>query len=289
MTRRIPLFLLGAFLLVYVLPLGVRPLSIPDETRYAEIPREMRASGDWVAPRLNGLRYFEKPVLGYWLTAVSMGIFGENNFAVRFPAAAAVGMSALVIFLLARKHAGGPAVAGLSAAGFLVCPLVFGAGVYAILDGPFSVFITAALTLFFFGYMETGRRRKSLFFAGFGAASALAFLTKGFLGFALPVIVIVPFMLWERKMKELFRFPWMPLAVALIVILPWSIMIHLREGDFWNYFIWIEHVRRYFAPVGKSQHPEPFWFFVPVLAGGALPWLFLAPAAASASLFTGAC
>ena len=84
------LLILG-FLLIYILPLGFRPLVIPDESRYAEIPREMIATGDWTVPRLNGLRYFEKPVLGYWLNAMSIQSFGENAFAARFPSAMATG------------------------------------------------------------------------------------------------------------------------------------------------------------------------------------------------------
>jgi hypothetical protein len=73
------------FVFVYLLPIGFRPMIVPDEVRYAEIPREMIATGDWIVPRLNGLYYFEKPVLGYWITAASMLTFGENPFAVRFP------------------------------------------------------------------------------------------------------------------------------------------------------------------------------------------------------------
>ena len=89
--------LLAFFLLSYILPLGARDLVVPDETRYAEIPREMIAGGDWVVPNLNGLRYFEKPALGYWVHAGSLLLFGENNFAVRLPSALAVGLSALLI------------------------------------------------------------------------------------------------------------------------------------------------------------------------------------------------
>ena len=94
--------LIVLFLLLYILPLGVRPIVIPDEARYCEIPREMLVSGDWVVPRLNGLRYFEKPVLGYWVTAASMALFGQNPFAARLPSAAATGLSALLLFLLVR-------------------------------------------------------------------------------------------------------------------------------------------------------------------------------------------
>ncbi len=81
------ILLAAIFLFLYLLPLGTRDLLVPDETRYAEIPREMITSGDWVAPHLNGLRYFEKPPLGYWINAGAILLFGENNFAVRLPSA----------------------------------------------------------------------------------------------------------------------------------------------------------------------------------------------------------
>src|SRR6185436_17145079 len=88
---------LGLFLVyvtIFVVPLGARPVSMTDEARYSEIPREMIASGDWVVPHLDGLRYFEKPVFGYWLTAFSMLVFGENPFGTRFSSAAAAGLTA---------------------------------------------------------------------------------------------------------------------------------------------------------------------------------------------------
>ena len=97
------LLLFVFFILAYLLPLGSHGLFIPDETRYAEVPREMIANGNWAVPHLDGVLYFEKPVLGYWAHAISQMLFGANSFAVRLPEALAAGLTALFIFLLLQK------------------------------------------------------------------------------------------------------------------------------------------------------------------------------------------
>ena len=272
----IALFLLFAF--VYTLPLGFRPLTIPDETRYGEIPREMLTSEDWVVPRLDGLRYFEKPVFGYWANAVSMIAFGENAFALRIPSALSVIISALMIFLLVRRFSRGGPTAFLAPAIFLTCPIVLAIGHINLLDSLLSMLLTGSLVCFFFAHMAENWRRKTLFLALMGIFCGLAFLTKGFLAFAVPVLTVAPFLVWEGRYKDLFRIPWIPMLTALVIVLPWSLMIHFREGDFWNYFFWTEHVARFVNPV-RGQHPKPLWYFLPVLVGGALPWVIQSPAA----------
>ncbi|MGA1863982.1 MAG: phospholipid carrier-dependent glycosyltransferase [bacterium] len=270
---------MGLFLLLYILPLGVRPMVIPDECRYAEIPREMIASGDWVVPHLNGLRYFEKPVLGYWINALSIKLFGENAFAVRLPSALAAGITAILIFVLALTFTGGRWDGMLASLILLTCLEPFAIGVFTILDGIFSMFITAAMVSFFFAHMDRKGGKRAGLLALFGAFCGLAFLTKGFIAFAIPVVAIVPFMIWEHQWKKLFTLSWMPIIVAILVALPWGLMIHIREGDFWNYFFWTEHIKRFMS--SNPQHPQPFWFFIPVIILGALPWSVLFPAVIS--------
>jgi 4-amino-4-deoxy-L-arabinose transferase len=265
------------FLLIYILPLGVRPMVIPDEARYAEIPREMLESGNWIVPYLNGLRYFEKPVLGYWMNALSLSAFGETAFAIRLPSALAAGFSALLLFLLSLRFVGNRTVAALSAAIFLTCLEVFAVGVFSVLDSLFAFLVTASLVAFFFGIQSTGKAKHG-YLALFGVACGLAFLTKGFLAFALPVIVIVPFMLWEGRWKELFTCGWLPMGTAFLTILPWAWAVHLQAPDYWHYFFWEEHIKR-FSSSTKAQHLQPFWFFIPVLLLGALPWTSLVPQA----------
>ena len=91
------------FIMLYIVPLGSRPMLAPDEFRYAEIPREMIDRGDYTTPRLCGMRYFEKTPMNYWLTAGSFRLFGHNTFANRLPAALAAGLTALLTALLIHQ------------------------------------------------------------------------------------------------------------------------------------------------------------------------------------------
>lgn len=274
MRVTLPLALVGLFLFLYVLPLGVRPMVVPDETRYGEIPREMLASGDWIVPRLNGLRYFEKPPLGYWLNAVAISLFGENAFAVRLPSALAAGLTALLLFLWVRRFPGDAAVPWLAAVVFLLSFEVLAIGVFSTLDSLLSLFVTGAIVSLYFAYEQQQRRPKAILLILAGVACGLAFLAKGFLALAVPVVVIVPFALWQGRLRVCLRTAWAPLAVACLVALPWALAIHRREPDFWRYFFWVEHVERFTSPAG-GQHPAPFWFYIPILLGGAMPWTVL--------------
>jgi 4-amino-4-deoxy-L-arabinose transferase len=329
--RRSSVIIIALFFLLYVVPLGVRPMVIPDEFRYAEISREMLETGDWGVPHLDGLRYFEKPVLGYWLNAIAIAMLGENTFAVRFFSAVAAGISALFVFFLARRYAGGYFAGVFAAAAFLTCLEVFAVGTFGALDSMFCMFLTAAMTLFFFAHTQgrpwaeltaenaetaeeklvpseveesagellarlsggqtprpgsgqvsassahsAARNKQACLLVLSGISCSLAFLTKGFLAFAVPAVTIIPFLIWQRRAKEIFRILWVPLVTAALVGLPWCLMIYVRENDFWHYFLWTEHIQRLISPKG-GQHPEPFWFFIPCILGGALPWTALLP------------
>jgi 4-amino-4-deoxy-L-arabinose transferase len=266
---------LAAFCLIYIAPLPVRPLYMVDETRYAEIPREMIATGDWVVPRLVGLRYFEKPVLGYWVTALSILSLGETRFALRLPSALAMGFSAMLLVLLLRRS-GHTASALTGAIVFLTSLGVYTFGVSNILDGLFSAFVTATMVCFYLALLSRETRTKAAWLCASGVACGLGFLTKGALAFAIPTVAIVPFLIWEKRLKALYTLPWIPILSALAIVLPWAIMIHSREPDYWHHFIFVEHFKRFASTDSTSLHPKPFWFLLPYLIAGAVPWTFLA-------------
>ncbi len=274
--RRVAAALLLLYLVLYLLPLGIRPMASPDEVRYGAIAHEMLAHGDWISPRFDGVRYFEKPVLGYWLDAASFAVFGESPFALRLPGALATGLTALIVFGLARRYVSRLA-AGVGAAIYLTTFLVAGIGTFAVLDAFLALFLTGALASFFVATEtpDAGRRRRWL--AMCGAACGAAFLVKGFLALAIPVLVAGPYLAARRRWRTLWTAPWWPIAVAALVALPWSVAIALREPDFWHYFFWVEHIQRFTA--SDAQHAQPFWYYFAWLPIAGWPWLWLLPAA----------
>jgi 4-amino-4-deoxy-L-arabinose transferase len=275
-TRLAAAALAVLYVALYVLPLGIRPLASPDEVRYAEIAREMLASGDWVSPHLNGVRYFEKPALGYWLDAASLAALGHTAFAIRLPAALATGLTALILFGLGRRYLSRSSAA-LAVGIFLTTFMVAGLGTFALLDSFLALFLTAALAAYYVA-IETSRSRvRWLGLALCGAACAAAFLVKGFLALAIPVFVAAPYLAARRDWRTLLVSPWLPIAVAGVLIAPWAVLIQRAEPDFWRYFFWVEHVQRFAGE--HSQHEQPFWYYAAYLPLIAWPWIAFAPAA----------
>jgi 4-amino-4-deoxy-L-arabinose transferase len=274
------LFLLSAiFLLLYIFPLGARPLVMPDETRYAEIAREMTASGDWIVMRLDGVLHFEKPAMGYWLNAISMLTFGRNNFAVRLPSALSTGITALLLFFVMLKLGGGSRAGFFAALAFLISPISFGIGTYNNLDAIITMFVTGALVFLFLSHSERDLKKRVLYLVLSGFFMGGGFLTKGLVALVIPAISIVPFLIWERRLREFILLSWLPLVVALVIVLPWAVVVHLRESDFWSYFIWAAHFERFVS--SEAPHSNPFFYYVPALLLGALPLTFLLPASVS--------
>lgn len=281
MTRRhwyLPLLLLG-FVLVYLAPLASHGLWIPDETRYAQISQEMLQSGNWAAPHFMGLRYFEKPAAGYWLIALGQAVFGQNLFGVRVASALSMMLSVLITYLFARQLWNDPRKSFACALLFMSFGLIAGQAGYANLDPQFSLWVNVGMLAFWLAIgssQQPGAGRKRLgYWALLGVACGMGFMTKGFLAWLLPVLIALPYMLWQRRLGELLKYGPIAVIVAVAISLPWVLTLHGREPDYWRFFFWHEHIRRFAGE--DAQHSQPFWFYLPVLVISSLPWAVLLP------------
>lgn len=260
------MFVIGAFIFAF---LGSRPLSNPDEGRYSEIPREMALSSDYVTPRLDGVKYFEKPPLVYWLSAITFRAFGISEWSARLWCAA------FAVFGAVLTYAAGRALynreTGLWSAAVLSLSLLYYAlSRIVLLDLVVSVFMAGALFAFLVAVrLPVGARRRALFSA-FYAAMALATLTKGLIGFVLPCMIIF---LWLLALNEWQRLrPFYPVSGGIIFLLiatPWHLAAVRANGDFAYFYFVHEHLLRFTTQThGRIQ---PWWFFLPVVAGGLFP------------------
>ena len=251
--------------------LGERALWDPDEGRYSEIPREMVVTGDYVTPRLNSVKYFEKPPLFYWAQASAIRVFGLNEWSLRLWPALFALFGVVTVYVAGRQLFNRRT--GLLAASVLATSLLyFYMGRAITLDMSVSVLLSAALLAFLLGTRAPpGPRRRWLMWT-FYAFAALATLAKGLIGIVIPGMIIGTWILllnnW-RVLKEMY----LPsgLALFLIIAAPWHVLVSQANPEFLNFYFIHEHFLRFTTKIHRRY--EPIWFFLPVLLVGLLPWV----------------
>jgi 4-amino-4-deoxy-L-arabinose transferase-like glycosyltransferase len=261
----------AALVLAFSLPfwdLGA-PLLEVDDARYAQVPAEMLASGDWTVPRLNGMHYIEKPPLWYWLAASSYRVFGVSETAARLPLALLSLLGALGAWWLGAWLYG-PAVGRIAGAATASAALWAFLSHNMTLDLPVSVFLfgTTAFALRAMLRPEDGRWAAPAAWA----CAGLAFLSKGLISVLFPAAWVLGLVLLRPELRAgaaaLAR-PDGPLLAAAIV-LPWLFAIQKAKPDFMQVFFLEQHFQRFLTP--KYNRGAGWWFYLVVLPAGLLPW-----------------
>lgn len=283
---RRPWWLLVLTLFTFFCLLGSRSLNEPDEGRYAEIAREIMETGDWIVPHFWYAPHLDKPPLTYWAVAVSMSLFGQNEWAVRLPLALA-GLSGVAASYLFGRALGGRQ-AGLWSAIILQSSLLYFAMARMLTtDMLLTQFI--AWTVYFFWRSWRGlddavvatpnhSKRFLVWHLAGWAAMACGFLTKGPVAFVVPVVCLTTLLIYRRRdsrrRNKMFIGSLAGLALFLVLVAPWFYaVVHLVPGA-WDYMVYGQAVGHALGTTIKNRYGSPFYFFG-VLGFGLLPWTWL--------------
>jgi 4-amino-4-deoxy-L-arabinose transferase-like glycosyltransferase len=259
-------FIIG---IVSFITLGIPSLFTPDEGRYAEIPREMLASGNFLVPHLNGIIYFEKPPLVYWFTAFFIHIFGYSNWAARAVNGCFSVLGCLSIYYASRSLFN-------RRCGILATLISSSALLYIAInhmlttDAGLSFFMTVSLLSFMLGLRSFGMKQNLYFWFAYIAAG-LAFLSKGLIGIVFPMMIIG---LWILILNRWYVLKQMKIASGLVlfmlVILPWIILTQRVVPSFFHEFFIVQQFARYATPI--EHRAMPLSSYMAVVLFGFFPW-----------------
>ncbi|MDP9109946.1 MAG: glycosyltransferase family 39 protein [Pseudomonadota bacterium] len=265
------LLLLG-LLGIWFYALGARALVPTDEGRYAEMAREMVATGDWITTRLNGIKYFEKPPLQVWMTAASFELFGLGEWQARLWTGLCGLLGVVAVGFTGRRVFGGQA--GNYAAAVLASSILWdGLAHVNTLDMGLSAMMAVSLCALLIaqsGETKAPSRRNWMLVCW--AGMALAVLSKGLIGIVLPGAVLTLYILATRDWKLIGRLQLgLGLLLFFVITAPWFILVSLKNPEFAHFFFIHEHFQRFTSKI--HHRAGPLYYFVPILLLGMVPWL----------------
>jgi 4-amino-4-deoxy-L-arabinose transferase-like glycosyltransferase len=272
LTRLSLTLLVLALAIIWFAPLGLRHLVPSDEGRYAEMAREMFVTGDWITPRYNGYKYFEKPPLQTWANALTFAWFGVGEWQARLYTALTGFAGVLLIGFTGKRVFN--AMTGFAAAVILAtCPYWNLMGHFNALDMGLSFWMELTLCALLLAQRPgLPARQVRLWMWLCWAAMAAAVLSKGLVGLILPGAVLVIYSIVSRDWALWKRlYIGSGLIVFLIVAAPWFVLVQMKNPEFFDFFFIVQQFKRYLTP--EQNRPGPFYYFVPVLIVGFLPWL----------------
>jgi 4-amino-4-deoxy-L-arabinose transferase-like glycosyltransferase len=272
-TRADWLLLVGFCVFLFFYGLGSFGLIGADEPRYAQVAREMLARHDWITPVLGGKPWLEKPVLYYWQAMLSFSIFGVSDWAARVPSAIDATLMVLGVYLFLRRVRPGFHLDGalMTAAAAGVVGFSRAAGTDMPLAAMFSLGMMA-----WFVWWESSEKR---YLTGFYIFLALATLAKGPVAVVLAGAIVALFAFFARELRIVLKTLWLPGILLFVVIAaPWYLLVQLPNPEFFRVFILQHNLARF--GTNLYHHPQPFWFYIPVLMLGLIPWIVVTIAAA---------
>jgi len=271
------LLLVMIYALLWFGTLNYRHLIPSDEGRYAEIAREMLVTGDWVTPRYNGYKYFEKPPLQAWATAATFQVFGIGDWQARLWTALTGFLTILLVgFTGARIF---NARAGWLAAVVLASsPMWVISGHFNSLDMGLSAFLVAALCSLLIAQNSHNKNSCRNWMWACWVFMALATLSKGVIGAAIPAMVFIAYSLstWDWKIWTRLRL-FSGTILFLAITAPWFVLVAQRNPEFLEFFFIHEHLQRFTQDA--HSRTGPIYYFIPLLLIGILPWVLQIPGA----------
>jgi 4-amino-4-deoxy-L-arabinose transferase-like glycosyltransferase len=249
----------------------MRPLTLPDEGRYAGIAWEMLRAGTHSVPLLNGMPFFHKPPLYFWLAEASFQVFGVHPWAARLPSWLAAWAAAMALYAFMRRYRG-HAVATIALVVLVTQPFFFGGAQFANLDMLVAGMVTLTTLA---GATALQRSMRGESWRGFslatGVLAGLGVLAKGLIGLVFPAGILLIWIVMLRQWRHLGALLWPPAILAfLAVCLPWFLVMQKQFPGFFDYFFVYQQFDRFAATTFNNR--QPLWFYFPVVAGLMLPW-----------------